>query len=380
LVGIALGPSLFGRVAPNFYQMLFNEQALSQLLGIASTAVLFFGLITGLHLAPSTFRGNGRAFTFVAAANILVPTACGCLAAFWIVARYPQELAPRIGSWEFAAAVGICIGMTALPVLGAILHEMNLLSSRIGHLALGIAGVNDAVLWIFLGLLLAVVTGQGAGGFGVVVSVVLVPVYLVIMVHIVRPLLGRAVTARMRDGEVHERALAIVAAVTIASALATEAMGLHYILGAFVTGAVMPDHLREPILERLQVLTLALLMPFFFTLTGVRTLIDPGSSAFVEVFMVTTVVAAVSIVGGTAVAARLVGESWPFALGLGALLQTKGLMELIVLVVVRDAGIISNNVFAALVLMAVVSTALAMPMARRILRSCRDKSSADDVQ
>jgi hypothetical protein len=116
--------------------------------------------------------------------------------------------------------------------------------------------------------------------------------------------------------------------VTIASALSTDAMGLHYILGAFVTGAIMPENLRKPILDRLHGLTLALLMPFFFTLTGLHTFIDLGSPAFLEIFVIATTVAVVGITGGTAVAARLVGEPWPFALGLGALLQTKGLMEL----------------------------------------------------
>jgi Kef-type K+ transport system membrane component KefB len=158
-----------------------------------------------------------------------------------------------------------------------------------------------------------------------------------------------------------------VGAVTIASALATETMGLHYIIGAFVTGAVMPMNLRKPILDRLQVLTVALLMPFFFALTGLRTFVDLGSPAFLEVFLIATAVAVVGVVGGTAVAARLVGASWPFALGLGALLQTKGLMEVIVLTILLDAGIISANVFAALVQMAVVSTALAMPLARLML-------------
>jgi Kef-type K+ transport system membrane component KefB len=144
-------------------------------------------------------------------------------------------------------------------------------------------------------------------------------------------------------------------------------MGLHYIIGAFVTGAVMPIDLRKPILDRVQVMTVALLMPFFFTLTGVRTLIDMGSMAFLEIFVISTAVAVIGIVGGTALAARLAGESWATALALGSLLQTKGLMELIVLTVLLDSGIISANVFSALVLMAVVSTALAMPIARLTL-------------
>jgi Kef-type K+ transport system membrane component KefB len=129
----------------------------------------------------------------------------------------------------------------------------------------------------------------------------------------------------------------------------------------------MPVNLRKPILERLQVMTVALLMPFFFTLTGLRTVVDTGSSEFLEVFIASTAVAVIGIVGGTALAARLVGESWPAALALGALLQTKGLMELIVLTILLDSAIISANVFAALILMAVVSTALAMPLARVML-------------
>lgn len=303
----------------------------------------------------------------MAVANVVVPTALDGLAGFWILARHPEELVSGMSAVEFAAAIGICIGMTALPVLGAVLREMDLLGHRIGHLALGIAGINDAALWIMLGLLLAAVAGQEAGGWGVLASLVFIAVYLLVMVRVVRPLPGRMMVARMRNGEVQERALALVAAVTIASALVTEAVGLHYILGAFVTGAVMPDNLRKPILDRLQVLTLVLLMPFFFKLTGLRTLIDPGSSAFLEIFIVATIIAVVGVIGGTAVAARLVGESWPFALGLGALLQTMGLMELIVLTILLDAGIISANVFAGLILMAVVSTALAMPLARRML-------------
>jgi Kef-type K+ transport system membrane component KefB len=367
MVGIALGPSVFGRVAPGLFQMFINPASLASLSGIGSIAVLIFGLITGLHLGPGILRDNGRMFSAVAAARVFVPAAIGCMAGFWILARHPGELPPGISPAEFAVAIGICIGTSALPVLGAILREMDLLGSRIGHLALGVAGINDVALWIVLSVLLAARAGQAAGGPVGLATLLLIPLYLVFMVRVVRPLLGRTVVARMRDGVVDERALAVVGAVTIASALATETMGLHYIIGAFVTGAVMPVNLRKPILDRLQVLTLALLMPFFFTLTGLRSLIDPSSPAFLEVFLIATAVAVAGVVGATAVTARLFGASWPFALGLGALLQTKGLMEVIVLTILLDAGIISANVFAALILMAVVSTALAMPLARLVL-------------
>jgi Kef-type K+ transport system membrane component KefB len=161
--------------------------------------------------------------------------------------------------------------------------------------------------------------------------------------------------------------LALVCAVVVASALITESIGLHYVLGAFAAGVVMPQALRRPLLDRLQTMTLGLLMPFFFMLTGLRTLIDPGSAAFVEIFILVTSVAVMGKVGGTALMARLVGEPWPIALGLGALLQTKGLMEVIVLTILLDAKIISANVFSALIVMAVFSTALAMPVTRFML-------------
>ena len=376
VVGVALGPSLFGRLAPEYDQLFFNHAALAPLTGIGLVAVLVFGLITGLHLDPETFRRNGRATSIVAAASVAVPAALGCVVGYWILARHPEELAPGIRPVEFAAAVGICTGVTALPVLGAMLREMDLLGRRIGHLALGIAGINDAVLWILLGVLLTAVAGQAAGGIGVILSLVLLPVYLLIMARVVRPLLGWLVTCRMQNGEVQERALAVVGAVTIASALATEAMGLHYILGAFVAGVVTPEKLRKPLLDRLQVMTVALLMPFFFMSTGLRMLIDPASTAFLEIFVAATAVAVIGKIGGSAITARITGEAWPTALGLGALLQTKGLMEVIVLTILLDAGIISANVFAALILMAVVSTALAMPLARLFLARASRRCAA----
>src|SRR5437763_1331389 len=154
VVGIALGPSLFGRLAPDTFALFFNPAALTPLSGIGAVALLVFGLVTGLHVDPNVFRGKGRAFSTMATANIVVPTTLGGLGGFWILSRHPEELLPGISPIEFAVAVGICAGMTALPVLGAILREMDLLGRRIGHLALAIAGVNDTVLWILLGVLL----------------------------------------------------------------------------------------------------------------------------------------------------------------------------------------------------------------------------------
>jgi Kef-type K+ transport system membrane component KefB len=368
LVGIALGPTLFGRVAPELYQMFFNPATLTPLWGIASIAVLLFGFVTGLHLEADAFLGRGRAFTLVATASVAVPTAAGFLGGLWIAIHKPDELGAGIGTLGFAIAIGICIGVTALPVLGAILREMELLGERIGSYALGIAAVNDAALWLLLGGLMTAVSGEAAGAPDMLVSMVGLAIYLAVMVWVVPPLLRRAEGDLLREGRMRERALAVVCGVALGSAMVTQVLGLHYIFGAFVAGAVMPQEWRQPLLDRLQVATVGLLMPFFFMLTGLRTLIDLGSFDFLAILLVTTALAILGKVGGTALTARLVGESWPTALTLGALVQTKGLMELIVLTILLDRGIIGTNIFSALVLMAVLTTMLAMPLARLALR------------
>jgi Kef-type K+ transport system membrane component KefB len=368
-VGIAMGPSIFGRLAPDYFQIFTRPETLSSFSGVAFIAVLIFGLISGLHLDPGVFNGKERAFWPIAAANIATPMTLGCLAGMWIIARHPDELLPGVSVFEFAAAVGICVSMSALPVLGAILGEMGLLGHRIGNLALGISGVNNLVLWIVLGVLLTASAGSGLESHGLppVYLIVLLPAYLFAMIRFVRPLLGHMVLARMQDDSINARGLVVVGAATIASALVTELMGLHYILGAFLIGVVMPIRLRGPILERLHVMSVALLMPFFFTLTGMRTFIDMDSPVLIEVLVATVLAAGIGIVGGTALVSALFGETRRSALGLGALLQSKGLTELIVLTVLLDAHIISPRVFSAMILMALVSTALSMPLARLML-------------
>jgi Kef-type K+ transport system membrane component KefB len=362
LLGIALGPSLFGRIAPEAYEMLFNPATLGPLSGAASIAVLFFGFITGLHIDVDRFRGKGGAFAAMAAASILVPSALGVLGGYFVGVRHPDALGPRGDLFTFACAIGICLGVTALPVLGAILRELGLLGQRIAGIALGIAAVNDAALWILLAGLMTAATGDGQQS--VLVPLLSLPVYLLFMVQIVRPLLKQAVTTLMHDGTMGEGALVVVGASAIGSALITQLIGLHYIFGAFFAGAIMPRELRQSILYRLQAMTIGVLMPFFFMLTGLRTRIDPSSAAFVEILLVTTVLGVAGKVSGTAITGVLVGETWSSALCLGTLVQTKGLMEVVVLTILLEQGIISITAFSALTLMAVISTALVMPLLR----------------
>ena len=364
VAGIALGPSGFGRIAPDLYELVFSPASLIPLSGIASIAVLLFGYITGLHLEPTAISRGGRAFAFVAGASVAVPTIAGFFGGLWLAAHNPAELGEGVDPIGFATAIGISIGVTALPVLGAILREMNLLGQRIGDLALGIAAVNDAVLWLLLGGLMAVLAGETSGQHGLIISLLGTPVYLIVMFRYVRPYLRRLAPYLLRNGAMSERALAAVCAVALGSAIATQLLGLHYVFGAFIAGALMPNELRQLILDRLQLVVIGILMPFFFMTTGLRTYIDLNSVGFLQIMLVATGIAVCGKIGGTMLAARLTGESWADAFTLGALVQPTGLMALVVLTVLLDRGVISANAFSALTLVAVITTLLAMPLAR----------------
>ncbi len=364
LLGIAFGPSLFGRIAPHAYGMLFNASTLAPLSGAASIAVLFFGFITGLHLDVDTLRGRGNAFAAIAAASVVIPTALGVATGLLLAIRHPGELGPRGDLFTISTAIGICLGVTALPVLGAVLREMDLLGQRIGSLALGIAAVNDATLWLFLGVLMTMAAGQSQSGM--LFSALALPVYFLLMVRFVRPLLTRAAAA-LSESSFGEAQLILISGSAVGSATITQALGLHYIFGAFIAGAIIPRELRKSILDRLQVMTIVVLMPFFFMLAGLRTRIDLSSALFAEIFLVTTVIGIAGKVGGTTITALLAGETWRTALCLGTLAQTKGLMEVVVLTILLEDRIISTTAFSALTLMAVISTGLVMPVARFIL-------------
>ena len=292
----------------------------------------------------------------IAGSSLLLPFVTGYTGGAWIATWDATAGAHPIG---FAVAVGICTSVTAIPVLGAILREMGLLADHVGQTALSLAAVNDAALWVAITLLLTM-TGVGSASS---IKLLLVPVYFAGMFWLVRPLLARAAGRMLVDGQLRDSALAMIGGIAIASALLTEIIGIEFILGAFVAGVVMPPALRKPALDRLESVTLILLMPFFFTLTGLKTFIDLGSTGFLEVFLLTTTMAIASKMLSTALAARWVGKSWPVAISLGSLMQTKGLMEVVILTIFRSAGLISSEVFSALILMSLVCTALAMPVA-----------------
>jgi Kef-type K+ transport system membrane component KefB len=358
LAGVLLGPSLLGRVAPGLHAALFTPPVLSALDGVAALGVLLYVFATGLHLDTTALRVDARRLGLVALGSVAVPFALGLAAAGWILARMPDALGPAGSTAGFMVAVALCIAVTALPVLAAVLQEMGLLGTRLGQVALAVAALNDAALWLMLAVLLAV-----AGAGGSLLGLALAVLWVAVLLCAIRPLLRRL----ERCGE--QAMLVAGVSLAIVSAGVSEALGTGYLIGAFLAGAIMPPACRAPVLARLELLTATVLLPFFFMSTGLKALIDPFSAGFLFLLLVATGTTMLGKLAGTAPAARAAGFSFADSLALGAMMQTKGLMEVVVLAVLHEAGLIGSQIFSAMVAMAMVCTVATAPLVRLCRRT-----------
>ncbi len=262
----------------------------------------------------------------------------------------------------------ICCAVTALPVLAAILREMGLHRTRVGQMALAIAAGTDCVLWLALSAVLAL---GGTAGRQRPLQLAM-PGVLLLCWFSLRKLLKLALNKsgeQRGDAAAFERGVLVLACTcALGCSLLAEYGGVHYLLGSFVAGAAVPSELRTRLLQRIEPITLAVLMPFFFMLTGLKTMIDVSSPVFMSAFAVITGATLLGKMGGVVLAARCAREPWPTGFALGALVQTKGLMEVVVASVLLDSGIFGRVAFSAVVAMAVTCTCLTAPVVRMALR------------
>jgi Kef-type K+ transport system membrane component KefB len=362
LAGVLLGPSMFGKLEPQWSAAIFSPWVLSALNGLSNLGVALYVFCSGLHLNTAGLRDDARRLGPMAAGSMGLPLLLGLGAGFWIAFAWPEAVGPRADTTGFAISVAICIAVTALPVLAAILREMGLIAGRLGQTALALAALNDMALWLAIAALLALTRGSGAASLEVAG---LALAWMAAMAFVARPLLAR-LARRQPTGDT---ILVVALATAFASAAFAEAIDLGLIIGAFAAGIAMPAGWRATLLARIEPLTAAVLLPFFFVSTGLRALIEPGSTAFLGMLALVTLATVLGKVAGTALPARAAGERWSDALALGALMQTKGLMEVVVLAVLLEAGLIAPPIFSALVAMALVCTVITTPLARLALAS-----------
>lgn len=361
--GIALGPSLLGQVSPAASLFILPPTVAPFLGVIAQLGVIIYMFLVGLELNPALIRGQVRPTVVTAYASMAVPFVLGSALALYL---YPRFSSTAVSFTNFALFLGVAMSITAFPVLARILAELRMTNTRLGALALTCAAIGDVTAWCLLAFVVGVV--QARVGNAVLIAVMTLG-FIAVMFLLVRPLFVR-LSVSPGNGRPTEGAIAIALVSMLVAALATDTIGVHAIFGAFLLGAIIPHDsgLAHALKLGLEDLVTILLLPAFFAFTGMRTEIGLMSGVYAWLVCgLIVLVATAGKFGGTAAAARATGLDWRHAAGLGVLMNTRGLMELIVLNVGLDLGVISPTLFTMMVVMALVTTIATTPILRRLV-------------
>jgi Kef-type K+ transport system membrane component KefB len=357
--GLLLGPSLVGQIWPTGFAFLFPDSSLDILRLLSQLGVILFMFSVGLDVDVAHLRQRAPIAIAVSHFSIVVPFVLGVMAALALFQHYAPAGVPF---HSFALFMGIALSITAFPVLARVIEERGLSKTPLGTTALACAAVDDVTAWSLLAMVVTLVTAGGAGGT-LAFMVTALAIFMAVMVWAVRPWLGR--WFEESHGPLSRGRTAHVLVVLLGAALLTEVIGIHALFGAFLAGAIMPpgQALRQQLRERLESLSSVFLLPIFFAYTGLRTeigLLNDAASWAVCLGIILTAIAGKLL--GSMLAARWSGSSWHDAFVLGALMNTRGLMELVALNVGYDLGILSPHMFTMLVVMALVTTAMTGPL------------------
>lgn len=362
LAGILLGPSLLGWLWPEAMAGLFPDTSLPILKMLSQVGLVLFMFLIGLELDPKLLRGRTHSSIAISHTSIVVPFVLGAGAAWWLYDSYSSPAVPFI---SFVLFLGAAMSVTAFPVLARILSERHLLTSRVGAITIACAAVDDVTAWCILAFVVATARAQGlvpaiwTTGFALV--------FILSMLFVARPFLGR-LAARVANREgLTPTVVATTLLLLLLSSTVTELIGIHALFGAFMFGAILPKEgkLAETLADKIETVAVVLLLPLFFAYSGLRT--EIGLVSQPREWLVTgaiVLLATAGKFGGSALAARFTGLRWREASAIGILMNTRGLMELIVLNLGMDLGVISPTVFTMLVIMALVTTFATAPVLR----------------
>ena len=363
IAGIVLGPSLLGWVWPPAYAFVLPASVAPLLGAVAQLGVILYMFLVGLELNPARLQRRIGATVAISNAGIIVPFTLGVVLAFWL---YPRLSTSDVPFMNFTLFIGVAMSITAFPVLARILSDLRMTHTDLGALALACAAIDDVTAWCLLAFVVGVVNATSGGMFAITLPTL---AFIVAMFTVVRPVVTRLLRQRA-TGEPTPALMAVVLVAVLVSAFTTEAIGVHAIFGAFLFGAIIPhdSRLAAVLHERFDPLVTLLLLPAFFAFTGMRTEIgllstaaDWGLCAAIITVAVAGKFGAVTLVG------RITGMAWRQAAQLGTLMNTRGLMELIVLNVGLELGVISPRLFTMFVIMAIVTTMATTPILRIIV-------------
>ncbi|TDQ79951.1 cation:proton antiporter [Sphingobacterium yanglingense] len=374
LAGIILGPSLLGLHFPEISAVLFPIDSLSNLQFLSQIGLILFMFIIGMELDLSVLKNKAHDAVVISHASIVIPFTMGVGLAYFLYQYYAPA---NVEFLSYSLFIGISLSITAFPVLARIIQERGLQKSKLGALVITCAAADDITAWCILAVVIAIVKAGAATS--AIYTVLLAVAYVLVMIKIVRPFLLRVGEVNSSKDSLGKREVAIFFIVLLLSAFATEVIGIHALFGAFMAGAIMPEstRFRSMFIEKIEDVAVLLLLPLFFVFTGLRTQI--GLLNELEHWLIAGVIILVAVIGkfvGSALAARFVGQSWKDSLSIGALMNTRGLMELIVLNIGYDLGVLSAELFSMMVLMALVTTFMTGPSLDLINRLFKPKKSA----
>jgi Kef-type K+ transport system membrane component KefB len=359
VAGIVLGPSVLGLIYPPALAFLFPASSLETLRQLSQLGVVIFMFIVGTELNLRYVREKGSAAVMISHASIIVPFLLGTALTLFLY----RDLAPPGTSFTaFALFIGVAMSITAFPVLARILEDRKLSHTSLGSIALTCAAVDDVTAWCILALVIALVKSTGLAGSAITIA--LTVVFAVAMFFVVRPQLARVI--KEPDSEVHRRVLIpIILVFLLACALLTETIGIHALFGAFVAGVIMPPstEFRIFLKDKLEAFGSYALLPLFFAFTGLR--MQVGLLNDLQGWLLCAVIIVVAIagkLGGSMLMSRWTGMTWSRSFSIGVLLNTRGLVELVVLNIGYDLGILPGRIFTMMVLMALVTTFMTGPL------------------
>jgi Kef-type K+ transport system membrane component KefB len=354
--GIALGPTLFGFLAPGAWRAVFPPESLGYLNALSQAGLVIFIFLIGVRVDFEELRQQSRITMFSSTANVLAPLLTGLALAPWLFKRYAAGGDPV----TFALFVGTTMSVTAFPVLARILAERGMLGTSLGNVAIACAAVSDLVAWILLAVVVSMTT-QGKLARPLWQMFLLLILYGLAIAGIGRLL--RAWVRRLPPNGMRLDILVVFVVLALLSGAAGDWIGVHSLVGAFAAGLVTPREFREPLIEKLETVTLVILMPLFFALTGMHTnlLFTTGIGAYGDLVLI-LLVATAGKWGGALLGARAGGMPWLEASRLGILMNARGLVELIVLNVGLESGVLPPTVFSMMVCMALFTTFITTPL------------------
>ena len=365
LAGILLGPSLLGWLAPGVSAAIFPTDSLGHLNSLSQLGLLIFMFLVGLELDLGHLRELGRAAVMTSQVSIVVPFILGSAFAVYL---YPRLAPSGVNFTGFALFMGAAMSVTAFPVLARILTERNMLRTRVGSVAIACAAVDDVTAWCILAVIVVVVRASSSE-LPVWITVAGLGIFILAMLVLIRPALRRLEMAYETRERLTQDLIAVILLVALASGWITEALGVHALFGAFLAGVVMPRHkdFSRELSEKFEALIVVLLLPIYFALTGLRSSIFLIAGAQMWIYCAVIIVLAVTGKwGGSMLAARLNGMSWRESAAVGILMNTRGLVELVILNIGLDLGILSPALFSIMVLMALVTTLMTTPLIKWI--------------